>query len=131
MIIFTRWGRAKQASAVASVFIVLNSISGLVGRISVGSFFINGFSLSLVPFGVAGSNFGAQRLSGIHIRCALVDKNSSITGTQNIGLTTNSILVEKMAPSLVQAGLLPIKLISSESYFPIPTETLCPINHWR
>lgn len=51
------------------------------------------------------SNFGAQRLSGIHIRCALVDKNSSISGAQNIGLTTNSILVEKMASSLARAGL--------------------------
>jgi hypothetical protein len=79
---------------------------------------------------LTGSNFGAQRLSGIHICCALVDKNSSITQTQNIGLTTNSILVEKTALSLAQAGLLPIKLISSESYFPIPTKTLFPIIYW-
>lgn len=75
ILILTRWGSAKQAAAISSAFIVLNSISGLAGRISVGSFSLDGFSLSLIPFGVAGalagSYFGAQRLSGINIRRAL------------------------------------------------------------
>lgn len=75
IIIFTRWGSPKQAAAVAAAFIVLNSISGLAGRVSAGTFFLDQFSLSLIPFGVAGalagSMFGAQRLSGMNIRRAL------------------------------------------------------------
>ena len=75
IIIFTRWGSPKQASAVAAAFIVLNSISGLGARVSAGTFFMNGFSLSLIPFGVVGALWGgalgAQRLNGIHIRRAL------------------------------------------------------------
>ena len=75
IIVFTRWGTAKQTAVISAAFIVLNSISGLAGRISVGSFSLDGFSLSLIPFGVAGalagSYFGAQRLSGVNIRRAL------------------------------------------------------------
>ena len=75
IILFARWGNPKQASAVAAAFIVLNSISGLLGRISAGAFVLDGFSLSLLPLGVcgalAGSYFGAQRLSGLNLRRAL------------------------------------------------------------
>ena len=75
IIIFTRWGSPKQAASVAAAFIVLNSISGLAGRVAAGTFFLGEFSLSLIPFGVAGalagSIIGAQRLSGINIRRAL------------------------------------------------------------
>lgn len=75
IIIFARWGSSKQASAVAAAFIVLNSISGMLGRIGSGAFTLDEFSLSLLPLGIfgalAGSYFGAQRFSSINLRRAL------------------------------------------------------------
>jgi uncharacterized membrane protein YfcA len=75
IIIFARWGSSKQASAVAAAFIVLKSLSGLLGRIIGGTFSLDGFSLSLFPLGMigalAGSYYGAQRLSGLGLRRAL------------------------------------------------------------
>lgn len=75
IIIFTRWGSPKQAASTAAAFIVLNSISGLAGRVIAGTFLPSQFSLSLIPFGVAGalvgSILGARRLSGVHIRHTL------------------------------------------------------------
>ena len=75
IIIFIRWGNSKQASAVAAAFIVLNSISGLLGRIGSGAFILDTLSLFLLPLGVsgalAGSYIGAQRLSSINLRRAL------------------------------------------------------------
>ncbi len=75
VIIFARWGNAKQASAVAAAFIVLNSISGLFGRFTSGTFQLDAFSLSLIPFGLAGalagSYWGALRFGGLVLRRAL------------------------------------------------------------
>lgn len=75
IIIMSRWGSVKQAAAISAAFIVLNSISGLAGRISVGSFSLDEMGMSLIPFGVAGalvgSYFGAQRFNGTNIRRAL------------------------------------------------------------
>ena len=75
VILFARWGTAKQAAAVAAAFIVLNSISGLLGRISSSAFQVDSLSLSLLPLGLlgalAGSYLGARRLSNTHLRRAL------------------------------------------------------------
>jgi uncharacterized membrane protein YfcA len=75
LIIISRWGSSKQASAIAAAFIVLNSISGLLGRILWGAFMLDGLSLSLLPLALfaalAGSYFGAQRLSGLNLRRTL------------------------------------------------------------
>jgi hypothetical protein len=75
IIIFARWGNAKQASAVSAAFIVLNSISGLLGRLTGGTFQLDAFSLSLVPLGLigalAGSYLGALRFSSLGLRRAL------------------------------------------------------------
>lgn len=75
VILFARWGNAKQASAVAAAFIALNSISGLVGRVAGGTFEFISFGISLLPFGVAGalmgSYWGAIRFKGLHLRRAL------------------------------------------------------------
>lgn len=75
VIIFFRWGRSKQASAVAAAFIVLNSISGLAGRITGGTFQLDTFSLPLFPLGLfgalTGSHCGAFRLSGLSVRRTL------------------------------------------------------------
>ena len=75
MIVFTRWGTTKQAATVAAAFIVLNSISGLLGRVGSGTFVIDNFSLAAMPLGVLGSligsYFGAQYLSSLGLRRAL------------------------------------------------------------
>lgn len=75
VILFARWGNAKQASAVAAAFIVLNSISGLTGRLLGGTFHLDAFGLALIPFGLfgalTGSYWGAMRLNGLTLRRAL------------------------------------------------------------
>ncbi|MEJ5240152.1 MAG: sulfite exporter TauE/SafE family protein [Anaerolineales bacterium] len=72
IILFARWGNARQASAVSAAFILLNSISGLIGRISGGTFALTPLSLSLIPlalFGaLAGSYWGAARFQGTSLR---------------------------------------------------------------
>ena len=75
IIIFARWGNAKQASAVAAAFIALNSISGLAGRVAGGTFELTPFGISLLPFGLLGalmgSYWGAVRFNGLNLRRAL------------------------------------------------------------
>lgn len=75
VIIFAGWGTSKQSSAVAAAFIVINSVSGLVGRVSGGNFIFGEFGLTLVPFGLlgalAGSYLGARKLSSLSLRRAL------------------------------------------------------------
>ena len=75
IIIYARWGSSRQAAAVSAAFIVLNSISGLLGRLSGGAFVFDTLSLSLIPFGIlgalAGSWAGAQRISSLTLRRAL------------------------------------------------------------
>ncbi|KAF0110336.1 MAG: hypothetical protein FD147_1721 [Chloroflexi bacterium] len=75
VIIFAGWGTSKQASAVAAAFIVLNSISGLVGRVSGGNFVFGEFGLVLLPVGLigalAGSYLGARKFSSLSLRRAL------------------------------------------------------------
>jgi uncharacterized protein len=67
VIILARWGNPKQSSAVAAAFIVLNSVSGLVGRIAGGAFAFDTFAFTLIPFGLlgalGGSWLGVHRLS--------------------------------------------------------------------
>ena len=75
VIIFAEWGTPKQSSAVAAAFIVLNSISGLVGRVTGGNFVFGNFGLMLLPFGLigalTGSYLGARKLSSLSLRRAL------------------------------------------------------------
>lgn len=75
IIILAGWGTSKEASTTAAAFIVLNSISGLVGRVSGGNFAISDFSLILIPFGLigalGGSYLGAKKLSSIGLRRVL------------------------------------------------------------
>ncbi|MEW6401317.1 MAG: sulfite exporter TauE/SafE family protein [Chloroflexota bacterium] len=75
IIIFAGWGTPKHASAVSAAFIVLNSISGLIGRFAGGTFQLDTLSLSLIPLALlgalAGSYWGALRFSGLSLRRAL------------------------------------------------------------
>lgn len=75
VIILAGWGTSKQSSAVAAAFIVLNSVSGLAGRVLGGTFVFGQFGLMLVPFGLigalTGSYLGARKLSSLSLRRAL------------------------------------------------------------
>jgi hypothetical protein len=75
IILYARWGSSKQAATIAAAFIVLNSVSGLFGRLLGGTLVVNSFSLSLLPLGIlgalAGSWIGAQRFSNLNLRRVL------------------------------------------------------------
>ena len=66
-----RWADAKKTSAVASLFIVVNSLAGLAGRFVKGEVAIGAFGpLIVVAFlgGLLGSYYGANRFSGVVLR---------------------------------------------------------------
>lgn len=70
---FLGWGNAKQVSAAASLFILINSIFGLWGQLSKNGFHTDW--ILIVPLGVAvflggqiGSRLGAQRFSRLTIQ---------------------------------------------------------------
>ena len=70
MLLF-RWADPKQTSAVAALFIVVNSLAGMTGRILKGGFVVGEFlPLIVVAFvgGLLGSYFGANRFSGLVLR---------------------------------------------------------------
>ena len=75
IILYARWGNSKQAATVAAAFIVLNSISGVLGRLIGGTLSLNPYGLSLLPFGIMGglmgSWLGAQRISNLNLRRVL------------------------------------------------------------
>ncbi len=75
IIVLAHWGTAKQASAVAAAFIVLNSFSGLAGRLMGGNLAFDSFTVALLSFGLVGallgSQLGAKRLSNLGLRRAL------------------------------------------------------------
>jgi len=72
LIILSRWGNSKQAAATAAGFIVMNSVSGLIGRLVGGNFVLGAFAAALVPVGIigalAGSYLGARRFSFLWTR---------------------------------------------------------------
>lgn len=70
MLLF-RWADAKKTSGVAALFIVVNSLAGLAGRLVKGELAIGGFGpLIVVAFlgGLLGSYYGANRFSGVVLR---------------------------------------------------------------
>jgi uncharacterized membrane protein YfcA len=75
LIILMQWGDAKQAAASAGGFIVINSISGLVGRFSSGTLAIGQFGIPLFAVGLLGaligSRWGAMKFSSAGARRAL------------------------------------------------------------
>ena len=74
VMILKRWADPKRTAAVSALFIVVNSLSGIVGR-----FLRGGFELgAAVPFiaaaavgGLAGSYVGATKFSGLTLRRVL------------------------------------------------------------
>ena len=72
LIVLNGWGTPKQAAASSAGFIVINSISGLLGRVMGGNFAFGLLSATLLPVGLAGaligSWLGAHYLSGTLLR---------------------------------------------------------------
>jgi uncharacterized protein len=72
LIILAGWGTPKQAAATSAAFIVLNSLSGLAGRLTGGNLVFGWFGAALIPLGVlgglAGSYLGARYFPGVWLR---------------------------------------------------------------
>ena len=71
LLIFLRWARTKTASATSALFILLNSIAGLLGNVSATQTFPRfGFSLLAAAGigGAIGSWFGSRRLDPLVIK---------------------------------------------------------------
>ena len=68
LIVLAGWGTAKQAAAASAIFVVLNSVSGLAGRLLDGALDYGSFGWMLIPAGVVGglmgSSLGVRFLSG-------------------------------------------------------------------
>lgn len=71
-ILLAHWGTPKQAAATAAGFIVLNSVSGLAGRLVGGNLMLGTFGLALIPLGIisalTGSYLGARSFSSLWTR---------------------------------------------------------------
>ena len=71
LLLFMHWARAKSAAAISALFILVNSVSGLLGNVSSTKTFPS-FALILVVAaiigGSAGSYFGSQRFQHTHIK---------------------------------------------------------------
>ena len=71
LLIFLRWARTRTAAATSALFILLNSVSGLLGNISATQTFPK-FGLSLLAAagvgGAIGSHFGSRRFEPLLIK---------------------------------------------------------------
>jgi len=72
VIILAGWGTPKQAAATSAGFILLNSISGLAGRLSGGNLVLDTLGAWLLPASIlgslTGSYLGARYFSGLWTR---------------------------------------------------------------
>lgn len=73
VILLLGWAEMKGTAAVSSAFIVLNSMSGLLGHVARGTDITLPVVIIVAPVvlgGFLGSRLGAQRLSGKHLQVA-------------------------------------------------------------
>lgn len=71
LLIFKRWATTKTAAAVSAVFILINSISGLLGNISSTKqlpWLALPLAMAAVTGGAIGSYFGSHNFSSEHIK---------------------------------------------------------------
>jgi len=72
LIILAGWGNSKQSAVSAGAFIAINSISGLLGRFTTGTFSLGEFGIPLLMVGLFGALFGSQlgafKFSGAGVR---------------------------------------------------------------
>jgi uncharacterized membrane protein YfcA len=69
-----RWGTARQVAATSAVFVLVNSIAGLIGRAASGSLAVDGLApllLAATVGGVIGARLGAHHVDGVRLRYAL------------------------------------------------------------
>lgn len=75
LIILAGWGSSKQAAASAGAFIAINSLSGLIGRISGGTFAFGAAQIPLLIVSLVGaligSQLGAVQFSSANVRRTL------------------------------------------------------------
>ena len=74
LLLFKKWARTKQAAAVSALFILVNSIAGLLGNItSTRRFppFAIWLALAAIVGGAAGSHFGSRRFDHTTIKRCL------------------------------------------------------------
>lgn len=75
VLLFMRWAKAKQAAAVSAAFILVNSISGLLGNLSTAKAQYPSFALYFLAAamlgGVTGSYFGSNPFSATLIKRCL------------------------------------------------------------
>lgn len=75
LVVLAGWGSPKEAAATSAGFIVINSASGLLGRVIGGNFVFGVLGALLLPVGIVGallgSRLGAQHLSGVYSRRVL------------------------------------------------------------
>ena len=75
LIILLQWGNMKQTAAVSAAFILVNSVSGLVGQWSVGITFapqMGGMLVSAILGGLVGSHMGSIRFPENILKYALM-----------------------------------------------------------
>ncbi|MSQ22677.1 MAG: sulfite exporter TauE/SafE family protein [Dehalococcoidia bacterium] len=71
LLLLFRWADPKQTAATSATFIWINSLSGLLGRLSAGTLATGPLAIMVVPAflgGLLGSQLGARRFSGLTIR---------------------------------------------------------------
>jgi uncharacterized protein len=71
LLIFMRWARTKTASAVSALFILTNSISGLLGNVASTKqlpFFALPLAVTAIVGGSVGSYYGSRRFSPVAIK---------------------------------------------------------------
>ncbi len=71
MLLFMHWARAKSAAAVSAVFILVNSVSGLLGNLSSTKSiptFTAPLAVAAVVGGLAGSYYGSRRFEPATIK---------------------------------------------------------------
>jgi uncharacterized membrane protein YfcA len=69
-----RWGTARQVAATSAVFVLVNSIAGLIGRAASGTLAVDGLApllLAATLGGVLGARLGAHHVDGVRLRYAL------------------------------------------------------------
>lgn len=75
LILLMQWGDSKHATASAGGFIAINSISGLIGRFTNGTFSLGEFGIPLLVVGLLGALIGSQqgavKFSGASVRRTL------------------------------------------------------------
>jgi uncharacterized membrane protein YfcA len=86
MLLMLRWAETKVISGVASAFILVNSISGLIGLLTKSPHLPNGLTywcLAAILGGLIGAEFGSSRLTNPTIR-KLLSLVLLIAGTKMI-----------------------------------------------